>query len=100
MGRDGGGPKSYLTALQDGRVWKRHVDHLTRRQTSLPQHKPENNVTTNEVIDLPVTDAIENTTPPPLPNVGPSTSTDSEQSPSDDIQGSSNVPESDESNTA
>jgi len=57
-------------------------------------------MTTNEVVNLPVTDAIENTTPPPLPNFGPSTSTDSEQSPSDNIQGSSKVPESDESNTA
>jgi len=55
-------------------------------------------MTTNEVIDLPVTDVIENITLPLL-NFGPLTSTDSEQSTSDNIQGRSNVPESDESNT-
>ena len=51
------GPKSYLTVLQDGRIWKRHVDHLTRRQTSPLQNKPEKNETKNEAINLPVTAA-------------------------------------------
>ena len=27
-------PKSYVTVLSDGRVWKRHVDHLRRREPS------------------------------------------------------------------
>ena len=26
--------KSYVTVLSDGRVWKRHVDHLCRREPS------------------------------------------------------------------
>ena len=98
------GPKSYLTVLQDGRVWKRHVDHLTRRQLSPLQNVPENNETTNEAIEVPVTAASKNATPPPpLQNHDQLTSTDNEQFTSDHIEGSSNfpnVPESDESNTA
>ena len=27
-------PKSYVTVLSDGRVWKRHIDHLRRRELS------------------------------------------------------------------
>ena len=29
-------PKSYLTVLADGRVWKRHVDHLRRGSDDFP----------------------------------------------------------------
>jgi len=33
------GPKSYVITLPDGRVWKRHVDHL-RRATHVPSEDP------------------------------------------------------------
>ena len=99
------GPKSYLTVLQDGRVWKRHVDHLNRRITSPLQVNPGEEETGNKTIKSSVTAAIENTTPPPPPpnhDNDNETSTDIEQCPSDNVQGSesSNVSEPDESNTA
>jgi len=99
-------PKSYLTVLQDGRVWKCHVDHLIRRQASPLQTKPNDMETTNKVINLSVTAAINNDTSPPLLpllNHDLSTITGDEQSPSDNIEGnneSSTVFESTESNVA
>jgi len=86
-----------LTVLQDGRVWKRHVDHLTRRQIKPLQNIPE---TANEVINLPVTAASETAvSPTPLPNQDQSTSTDNEQHSSGNTQGSIELPNMTESNT-
>ena len=30
------GPKSYVVSLDDGRIWKRHVDHLQRSGVAEP----------------------------------------------------------------
>lgn len=41
-------PKSYIVILEDGRVWKRHVDHL-RRAGGTVQTNPEQSSTPREV---------------------------------------------------
>ena len=80
------------------------MDHLNGRTTSPLQVNPGEEETGNKTINSPVTAAVENTTPPlPPPNHDNDneTSTDIEQCPSDNVQGSesSNVSESDNSNT-
>ena len=39
------GPKSYVIQLEDGRVWKRHVDHLRRSEVAESANKPESDLT-------------------------------------------------------
>ena len=34
------GPKSYVVHLDDGRVWKRHVDHLRRSEVDVKKTPP------------------------------------------------------------
>ena len=34
------GPKSYVVQLDDGRVWKRHVDHLRRSEVGIEETLP------------------------------------------------------------
>ena len=44
-------PKSYVTVLSDGRVWKRHVDHLRRKELN-SEELPSQTATQNDPMPL------------------------------------------------
>ena len=44
-------PKSYVTVLSDGRVWKRHVDHLRQKELN-SEELPSQTAKQNDPIPL------------------------------------------------
>ena len=71
--------------------WRLCVDHLNRRTTSPLQVNPGEEETGNKTINSPVTAAVENATPPLPPTYHDNDnemSSDIEQCPLDNVQGS------------
>ena len=78
------GPKSYVITLPDGRVWKRHVDHL-RRSTKVPSEDTPTSTPT-EVYAPPSTCTLPN-----APLVLPTSEANAPE-PSDNPPSEDNVP--------